>query len=64
MNNNITSIGDWLTEKRVSEILNLKQTAIWKLKTTGKLSYSKVGRRIFYKKSDVEKLLEENYIQR
>lgn len=54
------SFGDWLTEKDTQKILGKKTTTLWSLRKKGLLTYTKVGNKIFYSKSDILKLLEAN----
>lgn len=55
-----STLEDWISEPKVMEILNLKATSLWKLKSTGELPYSKIGKRVFYKRQDIVQLLENN----
>ena len=57
-----SKIGDWISEQETQEILGLKKTSLWYLRKTKKLTYSKVGAKIFYSLKSIEKLLNKNQI--
>jgi len=52
---------EWLTKEQVLAILQVSLRTLEYLKSSKKLSYSKVGRTVRFKTSDVEKLLNDNY---
>ena len=60
----ITKIPDWDSETEAREILNLKQTALWKLRKSGAIRYSKIGDRTYYKIDSIMQLLEDNLHER
>jgi len=49
----------YLTQKEVVEKLRVSACTLWRWKQTGYLVPSKVGNAVYYKSSDIEKLLEE-----
>ena len=51
---------DFYEDAELREILGRKSTAMWELKASGRLPFYKIGRKTFYKKSDVLKLIEES----
>lgn len=51
-------LGDYVSEDEAKRQLGKKTTWFWSMRTTGQLPFAKVGRRIFYLKSDIKKLLE------
>lgn len=57
---NQNSFGDWLDEKSTQKVLGKKTTTLWSLRKKGLLTYTKIGNKIFYSKSDILKLLEAN----
>jgi hypothetical protein len=55
------SIGDWLPEEEVVRISGLGKTSLYNLRKSGQLSSSTIsGRGVFYRKSDLENLLNKN----
>jgi hypothetical protein len=51
---------DYYSEKEVREILDKKSTAMWELEKSGKLPCYKVGKKKFYKKTDLIDLIEKS----
>ena len=48
----------YLTQKEAAEKLNVSENTLWRWKKTKYLVPSKVGNSVYYKLSDIEKLLE------
>ncbi|MFT5916308.1 MAG: hypothetical protein ACI81T_002815 [Bacteroidia bacterium] len=57
----IKPIGEYLTEQDAKKLLERGTTWFWNMRTKGKLGFSKIGNKIFYKKSDIEGLLHANH---
>jgi hypothetical protein len=53
----------WLDNQEVKELLKVSPRTLQNMRDTLVLSYSKVGAKIYYKASDVESLLNENYYE-
>jgi len=53
-------IGDYISEEEAKRLVGRKATWFWSMRTTGQLPFSKTGKKIFYLKSDIKKLLEKN----
>ncbi len=53
-------IPEWLRTSAVRKILKISSSSVQNLRNSGMLPYSKIKGSIFYKASDVEKLLESN----
>jgi MerR family transcriptional regulator, repressor of the yfmOP operon len=53
----------WLTGGEVCQILRISSRTLFTYRATGKLSYSKPKKKIFYKLQDVNALLENNYVK-
>ena len=51
---------EWLTNPEALEFLQVSRPTLQRLRSSGKLSFSKVGGKIYYRCADIEKLLEEN----
>jgi excisionase family DNA binding protein len=52
----------YLTDKEVSERLKLSRRTLQEYRTEGKIPYYQLGGKILYAESDIEKMLEDNYI--
>jgi len=55
---------NYLKEEDAKKILGKKSTWFWKQRTEGKLSYSKIGNSIFYKRTEIEKLFDDNLLDK
>jgi hypothetical protein len=54
-------IGDWISEKSAMRLTGLSRTSLFRLRNANKLTSSKLKeKRIFYRKSDLERLLNKN----
>lgn len=51
------STSDLLTSKEVVLKLRISQTMLWKLEKQGKLTPTRIGRRVLYRRADVESLI-------
>lgn len=51
----------WLDNQDVMKLLKVSPRTLQSMRDSLTLPYSKVGAKIYYKASDVEKLLEDNY---
>jgi len=54
------TIGDYISEEEAKDILGRKTTWFWSMRKKGRLSFTKIGNRIFYTKKDILKLLNDN----
>jgi hypothetical protein len=55
-----SKIDEFYNEKEVMAILDIKTTSMWELRKSGYLKCYKVGRKKFYKKIDLLKLIEDS----
>jgi hypothetical protein len=53
-------IGDYVSEEEAKRQLGRKTTWFWNLRTSGQLPFAKVGKKIFYLKSDIKLLIDRN----
>jgi len=51
----------WFDNQEVMELLKISPRTLQNMRDTKAIAYSKVGGKIYYKASDVEKILNENY---
>lgn len=56
-----SSIGDYIKESEAKKLLGRKTTWFWQMRTSGRIPFAKVGNKVFYQKSDIIKLLENNH---
>src|SRR5437868_812360 len=54
-------IGDYISEKEAKNLLGRKTTWFWKMRSSGRLAFSKVGNKTFYLKQDIINLLNKNH---
>ena len=52
---------DWVDSQIILQNLHISPRTLTRLRASGRLPFSKIGKKIYYKKSDVEKMLNENY---
>lgn len=60
LSKNSISIGDWIEKKSVMNFFDYGDTQIRNLEKENKLTVSKIGRRKFYSKESIIKLIEKN----
>jgi len=53
-----TSLGEFISEKEARKILDRKTTWFYEQRRSGRLPYSKVGSKVYYRLIDIHKLLE------
>lgn len=51
------SLQEWLDNTEVCEILNVSKRTLQNYRDNGKLGYTQIGYKVFYKVKDVEKIL-------
>lgn len=51
------SLQEWLDNTEVCEILNVSKRTLQNYRDCGKLGYTQIGYKVFYRTEDVEKLL-------
>lgn len=54
------TIGDYISETDAKKILGRKSTWFWKLRKEGKVSFIKIGNKIFYSKAELLSYFEKN----
>lgn len=52
---------EWMTPVEVGHALNMSAKTLQRLRSCGALPFSRVHGKIFFKRSDVEQMLENNY---
>ncbi|MDR0511355.1 MAG: helix-turn-helix domain-containing protein [Rikenellaceae bacterium] len=51
----------YLTDKEVCRVLHLNRRTLLVYRNEGRIPYFKLGRRVYYKASDIQRLMEEHY---
>jgi hypothetical protein len=59
-NHSAEMIGDYISEEQAKKILGRKNTWFWTLRAKGLIGFTKVGRKVFYPKKEIEALLDGN----
>ena len=53
---------NWIDSQVVLQTLNISPRTLQTWRSNGTLPYSKIGKKFFYKQSDIHKILQNNYI--
>jgi hypothetical protein len=56
---NIVTIDEWIDTTDVMEMLHVSRKTVQRWRTSGKIWYSKVGKKIYYRREDVDGMLVE-----
>jgi len=56
-----TPLSDWLDGQIVMQALHISPRTLQTLRTNGTLPYSRIGRKLFYRRSDILRILQDNY---
>lgn len=56
-----TDLNDWLDNYKVMTLLRISYRTLQTLRSNGMLPYSKIGRKVYYRREDVQKILADNY---
>lgn len=51
----------WIDNQDVMQMLHISQRTLQTLRSNGTISFSKIRGKFYYKVSDIEKLLQDNY---
>lgn len=54
------SVKDWLTNREAQAFFDLSKSTLQRYRNSGKLPFSKVGGRVYYRRADMVRLLEKN----
>ena len=58
----LNPLEDWLDSYDVTTLLHISSRTLHTLRTNGTLPYSQLGRKIYHKRSDIQRILNDNYI--
>ena len=53
---------EWLSAKETMDILGIKQTTLWSYRKEGKLSFTKINKKVYFLRKDILKLLDQNKV--
>jgi len=56
-----TPLENWLDGQNVMQALHISPRTLQTLRTNGTLPFSRLGRKLFYKRSDILRILQDNY---
>ena len=54
-------LNDWIDNQDVMLALHISQRTLQTLRSNGTLPYSRINNKIYYRRQDVEKILDDNY---
>jgi hypothetical protein len=57
------SKGEWLNNEEVCSLLHISKRTLQTCRDTGAIPYSQIGRKCYYKVSDVEQLINQSQIK-
>lgn len=57
-----TPLEDWLDNQDVMRILHISPRTLQTLRSNGTLPFSRIGNKLYYKRSDISQILHDNYI--
>ena len=58
---NETPLEDWIDAQIVMQTLHISPRTLQTLRTNGTLPFSRIGRKLYYKRSDILRILQDNY---
>ena len=58
----LNPLNDWLDGQDVIQSLHICKRTLHTMRKNGTLPYSRFGRKLFYKRSDIQRILQDNYI--
>lgn len=61
--NELTSLEDWLTGPIVEDMLNISTRTLQTMRTNHTIPFARIGKKIYYKRSDIEAFLEARYAE-
>ncbi|MDR1756999.1 MAG: helix-turn-helix domain-containing protein [Culturomica sp.] len=59
-----TTLEDWLDGQSVMLILHISPRTLQTLRSNGTLPFSRIGNKIYYRKQDILKILNDHYIMK
>jgi len=59
-----TPLEDWLDTQNVERLLRISPRTLQTLRSNGTIPFSRVGAKLYYKRSDIQQVLEDKYTMR
>jgi hypothetical protein len=53
---------EWLSAIETMDVLGIKQTTLWSYRKEGKLSFTKINKKVYFLRKDILKLLDQNKV--
>ncbi len=53
---------EWLSANETMDVLGIKQTTLWSYRKEGKLSFTKINKKVYFLRKDILKLLDQNKV--
>jgi len=60
--NTEATLEDWLDNQEVMQLLHISPRTLQTLRTNGTLPFSRIRKKLYYRKQDILKILSDNYI--
>ena len=60
--NTTATLEDWLDNQEVMQLLHISPRTLQTLRTNGTLPFSRIRKKLYYRKQDILKILADNYI--
>ena len=55
---------DWLTSQQVCELLHISPRRLQTMRDSKEIGFSQAGKKIYYKRIDIEQYLDDHYIEK
>jgi DNA-binding transcriptional MerR regulator len=56
-----TPLEDWMDRQDVMQTLHISPRTLYTLRSNGILPFSRIGNKLYYKRSDIQQILQDNY---
>jgi len=54
------TVHEWLDNQDIMQMLHISSRTLQRLRKSGMITYSKIGKKIYYRRSDVEQMLKDH----
>ena len=58
----IEPLEDWIDNQDVMQLLHISQRTLQTLRSNGTLPFSRIGNKIYYRRSDIQHILSQHYL--
>ena len=59
----MTPLEDWIDNSDVMRMLNISRRTLQTLRSNGKIPFSRIGNKIYYRRQDIQNMLARNYVR-